>query len=209
MNLTCLAAAQLFELLSMGLRLPDKQLAETLASGEYADALQETLSSLEIVDDGLSDSLRAYTGQNVDTLFHRIRAEYTRLFVGAPHAVVSPYAGVYYAEKVGVTPVLYVNKESMDVERFMAACGMGRPEGTNEPLDHIASELEFLEYLTLDSIGVMHDEERQPVPDGSLEKFYATKFIPFAQQLAPKIAKASEETLYVALARVLQAAMVK
>mgnify|MGYP004522874201 FL=1 len=204
MNLTCLAAAPLFELLSMGLRLPDKQLAETLASGEYADALQETLSSLGIVDDGFSDSLHAYVGQDAEALFHRARAEYTRLFVGAPHALVSPYAGVYYAEKVGVTPVLYVNKESMEVERFMAACGMGRPRGTNEPLDHIASELEFLEYLALDAIGAMHDEERQPVPDGSLEKFYADKFAPFAQQLAPKIAEASEEALYMTLARVLQ-----
>ena len=188
----------------MGLRLPDKQLAETLASGEYADALQETLSSLGIVDDGFSDSLHAYVGQDAEALFHRARAEYTRLFVGAPHALVSPYAGVYYAEKVGVTPVLYVNKESMEVERFMAACGMGRPRGTNEPLDHIASELEFLEYLALDAIGAMHDEERQPVPDGSLEKFYADKFAPFAQQLAPKIAEASEEALYMTLARVLQ-----
>lgn len=204
MNLTCLAAAQLFELLSMGLRLPDKQLAETLANGEYADALQETLSSLGIVDEGFSESLHAYVRQDTEALFHRIRAEYTRLFVGAPHAVVSPYAGVYYAEKADVTPVLYVNKESMEVERFMAACGMGRPEGTNEPLDHIASELEFLEYLALDAIGAMHDEERQPVPDGSLEEFYADKFVPFVQQLAPKIAEASEEALYVTLARVLQ-----
>ena len=89
----------------------------------------------------------------------------------------------------------------------MAACGMGRPEGTNEPLDHIASELEFLEYLALDTIGAMHDEERQPVPDGSLEKFYADKFVPFVQQLAPKIAEASEEALYVTLARVLQASV--
>ena len=205
MNLACLAAAQLFELLSMGLRLPDKQLAETLASGEYADALQETLSSLGIVADDFSGSLRAYVGQDTEALFHRIRTEYTRLFVGAPHAMVSPYAGVYYAEKTDVTPVLYVNKESMEVERFMAACGMGRPEGTNEPLDHIASELEFLEYLALDAIGAMHDEERQPVPDGSLEMFYADKFVPFAQQLAPKIVETSEETLYVTLARVLQA----
>ena len=205
MNLTCLAAAQLFELLSMGLRLPDKQLAETLANGEYADALQETLSSLGIVDDGFSDSLRIYVGQDAEALFHRTRAEYTRLFVGAPHALVSPYAGVYYAEKVGVTPVLYVNKESMEVERFMAACGVVRPEGTNEPLDHIASELEFLEYLVLDAIGAMHDEERQPVPGGSLEKFYTNKFVPFAQQLAPQIAETSEEALYVTLARVLQA----
>ena len=73
MNLTCLAAAQLFELLSMGLRLPDKQLAETLVSGEYADALQETLSSLGVADDGFSDSLRAYVGQDAEALFHYVQ----------------------------------------------------------------------------------------------------------------------------------------
>ena len=31
----------------------------------------------------------------------------------------------------------------------MKSCGLGRPEGTNEPLDHVATECEFLQHLAL------------------------------------------------------------
>ena len=45
------------------------------------------------------------------------------------------YEGVWAAEADGVQPLLFVNPRSMEVERFMRSCGLGRPEGTNEPLD--------------------------------------------------------------------------
>lgn len=189
----------------MGLRLPTKPLAEALSSGEYADALDEALPAAGVEAARAVGLCAAYAGQDADDLFHCLRAEYTRLFVGAPHAAASPYAGVYCAEEFGVTPVLYVNRESMEVERFMAACGMGRPEGTNEPLDHIACELEFLEYLSLHAIGAVHDEGCKPVPPGALEEFFSTRFAPFARKLAPKIAQTTDEGLYLAMSQVLLA----
>ena len=50
-------------------------------------------------------------------------------------------------------PLLFVNPRSMEVERFMRSCGLGRPEGTNEPLDHVATECELLEHLALRAAG--------------------------------------------------------
>ena len=61
----------------------------------------------------------------------------------------SPYEGVWRAKAEGVQPLLFVNPHSMAVERFCKACGLGRPEGTNEPLDAVWTELELLEYLAL------------------------------------------------------------
>lgn len=84
-----------------------------------------------------------------DELKHALRAEATRLFVGAPEPLCSPYEGVWRAADDGVQALLFVNPHSMDVERFCKACGLGRPEGTNEPLDHVATEFELLEYLAL------------------------------------------------------------
>ena len=81
------------------------------------------------------------------TLLHDLRREATRLFIGAPKPVASPYEGVWRAAEDGVEPLLFVNPHSMAVERFLRSCGLGRPKGTNEPLDHVSTELEALQYL--------------------------------------------------------------
>ena len=209
MKLNCPAAAELFELCSMGLRLPDAVLAAALSSGEFAAALDESLAALDLgplgggAEGGARARLACYEGADPAGLLHRVRAEYTRLFVGAPRPEVSPFAGVYQAERAGVTPVLYVSREAMEVERFMSRCGMGRPEGTNEPLDHIAAELEFLEYLSLDASGSLPREGRTPVPEGSLERFFSERFAPFAREFAPRVVQATQEPLYVVLSEAL------
>ncbi len=99
-----------------------------------------------------------------DALLGALRPEATRLFVGAPAPAVSPYEGVWRAADDGVQALLFVNPHSMEVERFMRACGLGRPEGTNEPLDHVATECELLEHLALRAAGAVPPEERPPAP---------------------------------------------
>ena len=59
----------------------------------------------------------------------------------------------------GVQALLFVNPHSMEVERFMRGCGLGRPEGANEPLDHVATECELLEHLALRAVGVFVNKE--------------------------------------------------
>lgn len=104
--------------------------------------------------------LRVYEGMDPEVLRHRLGAEHTRLFIGAPEPVVSPYEGVWRAEDEGVPPLLMVNPHTMDVERFYHSCGLGKPEGTNEPLDHISTELEFMQYLASVRAGIV-----EPVAD--------------------------------------------
>ena len=65
---------------------------------------------------------------------------------------------MWAAEADGVQPLLFVNPRSMEVERFMRSCGLGRPEGTNEPLDHVATECELLEHLALRAAGAPASE---------------------------------------------------
>ena len=102
---------------------------------------------------------------DAEALLHALRAEATHLFVGAPDPVVSPYEGVWRAADDGVQALLFVNPHSMEVERFCKACGLGRPEGTNEPLDHVATECELLEYLALLAGGLAVPAEGAPAPD--------------------------------------------
>ncbi len=146
------ARAAMCELLALSFRYPeDKVLAEAIASGEWGEAADEIAAAL-----GLAWSSAAAPGvaeaaalADPADIQKELRPEATRLFVGAPQAACSPYEGVWRATAEGVQPLLFVNPHSMAVERFCKACGLGRPEGTNEPLDAVWTELELLEYLAL------------------------------------------------------------
>ena len=146
------ARAAMCELLALSFRYPeDKVLAEAIASGEWGEAADEIAAALELdwsaaAAPGAAEA--AALADPADTQ-KELRPEATRLFVGAPQAACSPYEGVWRATAEGVQPLLFVNPHSMAVERFCKACGLGRPEGTNEPLDAVWTELELLEYLAL------------------------------------------------------------
>ena len=142
--------ATTWELLALSFRYPDEVLAGAVASGEWADAAGEVAGALGLsLPESFEADARAAVGEELEALLHALRAEATHLFVGAPDPVCSPYEGVWRAADDGVQALLFVNPHSMDVERFMKSCGLGRPEGTNEPLDHVSTECELLEHLAL------------------------------------------------------------
>lgn len=202
-----LAKAALYEMLSMGLSLPTEKLAEPLAQGEFAAALAEALDacSIELGDAFEECGLAAYEGADAQKLFHALRTEYTRLFATPKRILVSPYAGVWHANKVGVQPVLFVNKESMGVERFMESCGIVRPEGAYEPLDHIGTEFEFLNYLCLQRSGSMDFPEGVHAPENAYETFYDGHISPWVHEFAHALTGQTEEPLYKAMALVVDA----
>lgn len=146
------ARAAMCELLALSFRYPeDKVLAEAIASGEWGEAADEIAGVLGLAWSSATapGAAEAAALADVADIQKDLRPEATRLFVGAPQAVCSPYEGVWRATAEGVQPLLFVNPHSMAVERFCKACGLGRPEGTNEPLDAVWTELELLEYLAL------------------------------------------------------------
>jgi TorA maturation chaperone TorD len=203
-----MSRAALFEIEALAFLSTRQELAEALASGEYAEALAEIAEAngLDAHASALAvEELAAYRGSSPAALFHELRIEHTHLFVGAPTPAVSPFAGIWFAREQGVEPLLFVNKESMDVERFLRSCGIGRPQGTNEPLDHIGTELEFLHYLCLLRAGTAAAPEGAAIPSDAYEHFYRTHFIGFAHKLAAATVKESRIPFYRAVARILSA----
>lgn len=200
--------AALYELLAHAFLFTTRELAEALASGEYADALAE-IGAANGLDAAVlttaADELAPYKGAETDGLFHELRTEYTRLFVGAPEPLVSPFAGVWWAREAGVEPLLFVNKESMAVERFMRSCGIGQPKGTNEPLDHMGSELEFLQYLCLVSADALKPSDAVTIPEDALEDFCRTHFDVWSKQFAAATLEHTRLSFYRAVARVIVA----
>lgn len=209
MNTSWLEKASLYEFLALGLRYPDAVLVKALAEGEFADALEELslLNGLDAVAVSAAlKELEEYKGANPQTLLQSLRVEYTSLFIGQAAPLVSPYAGIWWAREAGVQPLLFVNKESLAVKSFMRSCGLGQPEGTNEPLDHIATELEFLHYLCLLRGGAALPPELPEdfsLPTCAYKHFYEEHFTAWSKLFAAAVAEKARIPFYRALARIL------
>ena len=151
----------------------------------------------------LPGAAKARRQQAVSAMRRELRVEATRLFVGAPEPLVSPYEGVWRAAQDGVHALLMVNPHTMDVERFMHACGLKRPAGTQEPLDHVATECELLEHLALRAAA---DEPAEGVPgEGALPggsasaayaRFCAEHASTWMADLAAELTRVARHPLY-------------
>ncbi len=177
--------ATAWELAALSFRYPGPELEGAVASGEWAEAAREIAGALGLaLPEGFGAGASAGGG---------LRPEATRLFVGAPEPAVSPYEGVWRAADDGVQALLFVNPHSMEVERFMRACGLGRPEGTNEPLDHVATECELMEHLALRAAGAEPPEGAPAgadLPGGSPEAAYGAFLEGHARAWMPRFADA-------------------
>ncbi|MDR1088552.1 MAG: molecular chaperone TorD family protein [Coriobacteriales bacterium] len=219
--------ASLYELLAQSFLYTTETLAEALTSGEYAEALSELMALNAIAVPGISDengtvdgskvgegdadrstvekALLPYEGRASDEVLHELRRDYTRVFIGSRDPLVSPYGGSWYALERGTKPLLFVGKESLAVERFLRRCGVVQPEGTNEPLDHIASELEFLQYLCLLKAGATIAPETADIGPTDYASFYNDHFRWFAQRFATGVITECRTPFFRAAAQVLLA----
>lgn len=198
--------AALYELLAKTYTFTTADMAKVLTSGEYADAFREVCRANSFDFDGLEEHcalLDSYAGQDESLVFHSVRKEYTRLYIGRKDPLVTPYAGVWASLEKGEKPLLMVGKESMAIERFMRKCGMGQPEGTNEPLDHIASLLEFLYFLCLVKAEAVKPASYAEIADDDYETFFDEHFQPFAHAFANATLAATEEPLFVCASHML------
>lgn len=152
------ARAAAWELMALSFRYPTDVLAQAVEAHEWHEAALEIANATGL---RLPDAWdRGLSGATPCDTLRSLRIEATRLFVGAPAPVASPYEGIWRAEDDGVQPLLFVNPHTMDVERFMRSCGLGKPEGTNEPLDHVATECELMEHLAARAAADADDDGR-------------------------------------------------
>ena len=204
--------ASAWELAALSLKYPIETLVDAVASGEWADAAREITASLGV---DLSPSFDAESSLARESLeqeggLERLKTEATRLFIGAPHAACSPYEGVRRSLCTGAQPLLFVNRYAMEVERFCKSCGLSRPQGTNEPLDHVATECELLEHLAFSvASGAEVTDDAWELPGGSAEAAYG-QFVDehagvWFKEFADSLATTAEHPFYRAVAMYLAA----
>lgn len=204
--------ATLFELLSLGLLKPERAVAEALTSGEFAAACAETLVTLGLKDAAAvtAELLAGYEDADAEGAYHEILREYTRLFVGEREPLVTPFAGVRAAQAKGQQGLLFVGKESMDVERFMRRAGVAKNLAagqSNDPVDHIGTMCEFCKFLCLVNARAVAPAEGAVVEAGDFDRFMADHFVPYATWCAVQLRELSRIPFYGAMAVMLDAAV--
>lgn len=205
------ALATAWELLAFSLRYPDQALIEAISSDEWAAAVSEVAACVAVAPPDAS-KLGSAAREDANAFAGELRVEATRLFIGAKEPLVSPYEGVWRAKDEGVQALLFVNPHSVEVERFCGLCGLGHPEGTNEPLDHVATECELLEYLASVEAGLFElpaSEGASLLPGGSAKAAYTLFLTDHARVWFPRfaddLAQETRHPFYRFVARLLKA----
>lgn len=196
--------AALCELLAAAFRYPGEPLSLAVAKGEWDAAVDEAVERCGIPACDEAAAADFDSDDAAEAAFRGLRHEATRLFVGSPDPKVSPYEGVWRAVDEGVSPLLFVNPHSMEVERFMRSCGLGRPAGTNEPLDHVVAELELLGCLAAWSAGFETDRcsvALSDLPGGSPQEAFRLFFEQHALAWMPRFADEVEKETRLAFYR--------
>lgn len=207
--------ATAWELAAFSFRYPTSELAEAVASGEWLAAAREIAEALgialpECFGEGMPSVENPLDNSAVDSFFHESRAEATRLFVGPSEPVCSPYEGVWRAKAEGVKPLLFVSTHAMEVERFVKSCGFTRPEGTNDPFDHVATECELLEALALRAVQGAGDAGESGSGNGASASELYAQFLnehmrAWVNDFCTALSKETREPFYRAAAVYLQA----
>lgn len=187
-----------WELAAISFAYPTNDLARALLDGQWGEAAAEIAGQLGL---NLPDDFGSFEDDasdkyaTADDLRHALSVEATKLFIGTVNPEVTPYEGIWYANEKDIQALLYVNPKAMAVERFTKACGLTRPEGTNEPLDHVATECELMEYLALrafvpETLGDQELIAEDQLPGGSAHAAYQEFFAEHIASWVPAFCEA-------------------
>jgi DMSO reductase family type II enzyme chaperone len=128
------ARSKCYALLASGYNVPDEEQFQQLSGGALTAALDEQRGELPYEFDFAIEPLPAEWSRD------DLQAEFLRLFeVGAGGPPCPLYGGVWSADRM---------KAMEEVMRFYKYFGLKLSDERRIPPDHLATELEFLHYLT-------------------------------------------------------------
>lgn len=201
-----MARAAVYELLSLAFLPISGETAEHVEAGDYADAMGDALGAVAPSFDGAL-SFAVPSGDEAPGVLSALRREQTRLFFGEGRPPITPYIGVFFAQRQGRKGMLFVGSTTVEIEHFMRKCGVAKNlDGgqSNDPIDHIGSVCEFLEYLCLVRAGALTAPERFEVPADAYDQFVDEYFRPYALWCAERLDEESDLPFYRAVAEALR-----
>lgn len=149
---TCLAAADLCELLAVVFEPPTQELAQGLADGSFASDVLACLEELGAPTDRVAEIapvLIATEGEASEVLYTLMKQEYSHLFAHPKHPQVWRYETMF-KEAAGQSkepPSLFISPTCLHVEQLMKKAGVSVSADNKQPADFVANELHFASYL--------------------------------------------------------------
>lgn len=139
---TVVGLAGCYQLLGTAFAYPQADLFEAVRRGHFAAALADAIAAaaprlLPLLEAGIDD-FRLPNNATLDGL----AADYLDAFeLGTPRPVVSLYEGSY-------APDIERSEILLEVKAFYQHFGLAVSDDLREPEDHLAAELEFMQFLT-------------------------------------------------------------
>ena len=144
-----------YQLMAIALRCPTKELSQGLLDGSFADDLAACMEGMGMTpdeaDEAYDDLCAAVLADASDAedLFHRLRTEYTCLFLVPKREKIYIYESrfCYPKEEDPKQYSMFVSPCALHAEQCYKEAGVRVRKGLQEAPDHMATELEYLSYL--------------------------------------------------------------
>lgn len=200
-----LARAALCRFLRLGLAPPDRRNHETLCSAATWTAMELAARTLDRTPNGeLLAAAEAFEADPAWTLAEARKA-HRHLFGHTLRGRVCPYECEY-----GRRPLLQQAQELADLAGFYRAFGLRPSRRRPERPDHVACELEFLEFLSVKEALALErrDDESREVTRGAVRRLLMEHLGRFGRAFARSLAEAAPERFHGRLGVLLEAFLV-
>ena len=161
-----LASSDMYQLMSMFLRLPTAELVEGLREGSLKQDVQDIFGELGVPAEetaSILENLSAYEGGAHDPqeVLSDLRREYTRMFTHPKQPAVSIYEALFLwnGDDGEPKPSLFISPAALDAERCYKRAGLERSKEVNESGDHFATQMEFMMFLCRGLAIAMQNED--------------------------------------------------
>jgi len=206
------ARADLFRLLAVGFLHPSPEFAQGLVDGAFQADLRACVTMLDwpAADAAraaarLDDATARLAAQDPDAVYHELAVEYSRLFIGPGTIVVSPYESIHLDGTPEMRALVMVSRSSKAVLAAYREAGLERGRESNEPPEHIATELEFMYFVCFREAAALAecDEAGSSAWETRRVAFLGEHLQAWLPGLCKTVADESRVPLYVDLAEIL------
>lgn len=206
---TC-SKADMYQLLSLLFQFPTEETATGIKEGTIVEDIATIFSEIGIDaeqdDSSVYDGFELAEAKSMQEILSNLRREYTLLFSHPDNPIVPIYETVFLhdPEEHGARYQMYVSPIATDVGRCYKEAGVTSSGSINEPVDHIATELEFMAYLEKLKAQAMVDERKEALIgiSRSIKEFKEEHFLKWAPDFFLRCAEADECCIYRTIGKV-------
>ncbi len=192
-----LARAVVSRVLKIGLSFPSQESFGRISSAESEEALSRAAVVLDEVSNsntltGLTEAVVRLRAPSL-SMVGELGQDYNRLFGHTLRGKVCPYETEY-----GGAHPFQQAQELSDLAGFYLAFGLQPSDARNERVDHIAHELEFLEFLSCKEAYALEDDDEDmlAVTRDALKRFVGERLGHFGRAFGRRLHEADTGGFY-------------